>query len=134
VSAFREGLHFDVDPASGCHVWKRYRQEKGYGRCRHGGKVRFAHRVAWEGAHGPVPPGLQLDHLCRNRACINPAHLEPVTNAENQHRGVRSPLDHADVRRIRDLPGSSYALAREFGVDASTIQRIRRGVSWGDVA
>ena len=52
-----------------------------------GGKYRMAHRVAWELFRGPIPEGLQLDHLCRNGACINPNHLEPVTGRENTLRG-----------------------------------------------
>jgi len=51
-------------------------------------KFRPSHIVAWELFRGPVPAGLQLDHLCRNRACINPNHLEPVTSRENTLRGV----------------------------------------------
>lgn len=51
------------------------------------GKWRRAHVVEWEKKHGPVPAGLQLDHLCRNRACINTEHLESVTCKENLLRG-----------------------------------------------
>ena len=60
----------------------------GYGNIRHGGKSLLAHRVAYELLVGPIPQGLQLDHLCRVRRCINPHHLEPVTARENTRRAV----------------------------------------------
>lgn len=62
---------------------------QGYGRIYIGnGKYKRAHVVAWEAKYGPVPKGKQLDHLCRNRACQNTDHLEPVTPKENTLRGV----------------------------------------------
>lgn len=50
--------------------------------------LRYAHRVSYEHLVGPVPDGMQLDHLCRNRTCVNPEHLEPVTAAENRRRAA----------------------------------------------
>ena len=62
--------------------------DQGYGRVYIGnGRWKRAHVVAWERVNGPVPAGKQLDHLCRNRACVNLSHLEPVTSRENTLRG-----------------------------------------------
>lgn len=58
----------------------------GYGRFNIEGRAYFAHRLAYEYLIGSIPPKLHLDHLCRNKACVNPHHLEPVSHAENMHR------------------------------------------------
>jgi hypothetical protein len=59
----------------------------GYGKVWIKGRLYLAHRVAWEAAHGPIPPGMCIDHLCRNRACVNVNHLEAVTRRVNVLRG-----------------------------------------------
>lgn len=74
-------------PHSGCWAWMGSLNKSGYGSITIGGWTRNAHRVSYELACGPVPDGLDLDHLCRVRCCINPDHLEPVTRRENLRRG-----------------------------------------------
>jgi hypothetical protein len=78
-----------------CWEWTAQRTPNGYGRFWPGSAGVLAHRWAYEALVGLIPEGLQLDHLCRNRGCCNPAHLEPVTNAENQRRGFGPPGLHA---------------------------------------
>lgn len=73
----------------GCWLWTASLTGDGYGRISLGGKfgpMGLAHRVAYELLVGPIPEGLELDHLCRVRRCVNPEHLEPVTHAENVRR------------------------------------------------
>jgi hypothetical protein len=89
-----------VDEATGCHVWTGARYPFGHGAFRDGGRTMGAHKWLWEFLNGPVAEGLELDHLCRNPPCVNPAHLEPVTHAENVRRGAAS-LPGRPTRRRR---------------------------------
>lgn len=72
-----------------CWMWRGAKTPGGYGQFRpdYRGPSVVSHRYAYELLVGPIPDGLQLDHLCRTRACVNPAHLEPVTQIENIRRG-----------------------------------------------
>ncbi len=70
----------------GCAEWAGRINPNGYGEFSVGGRNGMAHRWAYEHFVGPIPEGLQLDHLCRNRRCVLPAHLEPVTGRENKAR------------------------------------------------
>lgn len=75
--------------ATGCWNWTASRDPGGYGKFgMSGSDLRCAHRIAHELWTGPIPAGYQVDHLCRNRRCVRPDHLEAVSPAVNQHRGV----------------------------------------------
>lgn len=85
---------YDVDPATGCWRWTGTLMNSGYGQIgRHGRNV-CAHRAMWEHHHGPIPRGLTIDHMCLDRRCVNPAHMEVVTYSENNFRRFqrRTPL------------------------------------------
>ena len=74
----------------GCWEWTGATNGRGYGTIRKGRAVDgmvYAHRVMYEELIGPIPDDLEIDHLCRNRSCVNPEHLEPVTAQENVLRG-----------------------------------------------
>ncbi len=82
-----------------CWKWRGSLGTTGYGHFSYrGGRYILAHRYAYELLVGPIPEGLHIDHLCRDRACVNPTHLEPVTVGENTRRGTAS-----EVNRVRML-------------------------------
>lgn len=94
---------------TGCWQWVGRVNNTGYGRAQVYLRRRYrftgAHRASWMAHRGPIPPGLALDHLCRNRLCINPDHLEPVTPKENTRRGAESNPDfHRKPRPLGERP------------------------------
>lgn len=86
----RDGDYIPVTE-SGCWLWLGAIAVHGYGKI----STRYAHRVSYETYRGPIPPGLQIDHLCRVRCCINPDHLEAVTAKENKARGFGPAAVHS---------------------------------------
>lgn len=97
--------------AGGCWVWRGYTRQNGYGDINvHGRRIRV-HRLVYEMLVGPIPTGCDLDHVCRERACVNPDHLEPVTRRENLRRGLRGIL-HTHCPAGHPLSGDNVGMSR----------------------
>lgn len=125
---------YEISAESGCWIWQGAKSGEGYGSVRFRGQMYRAHRLFYEHFVGPIPTNAMLDHLCRNPSCVNPKHLEPVSNRENVRRGAKAKLDAKKVAQIRSLFGSmTHAeIANRFDVSASLIDAIRAGVVWRD--
>lgn len=90
------------EPMSGCWLWTSNISKAGYARLSVNNRRQYVHRLSYEEFVGPIPDGLQIDHLCRVRCCVNPDHLEPVTHLENIRRGVWIDACRERSKRIYD--------------------------------
>jgi len=87
-----EKLDSKTTKTDNCWEWTASKNSAGYGLIFYLGKSQPAHRVWYEVAKGEIPKGLEIDHLCRNRSCVNPDHLEAVTHQVNVQRGIQGML------------------------------------------
>jgi len=104
------GLPVPPKPPGECIEFAGRKRVDGYGEFKRNGKTYKAHRIAWEKANGPIPPGMQIDHLCRNPACVNVNHLEAVTQRVNILRGFGTAAINArktKCKRGHPLEGSN---------------------------
>lgn len=111
-------------PMAGCWLWLLHCNSDGYGTIKINGINRHAHIVAFEHFRGPVPEGLELDHVCRVRCCVNPWHLEPVTHIENVRRGVSG-----IVSRDRELSKTHCPHGHEYSIENTYRYKNRRKCS-----
>ncbi len=149
-----DGCHFQTGHNLGpCWLWIGSVQVRGgYGRTADPrgdqGKRVLAHRLSYELTVGPIPPGKTLDHLCRVTRCVNPAHLEPVTDVENVLRGEGAPaknarkvsckyghpLDSSNTIERADGNRECRSCSRELQRASKTQQRLQRKFPGWDVA
>ena len=106
----------------GCWIWKLKPMHTGYGRIHRAGKYKSAHRAVYEAHRGPVPDGMELDHLCNVRLCVNPDHLEPVTHAENLRR--LHERDPEAAQRLRNA--ATAARERKTAANWRRLKMLRR--------
>lgn len=114
---------------NGCWDWIGTIDDKGYGKYsdvrNRFNRTMKAHRLAYELIFGSVPPKLELDHSCRNRSCVNPWHLEPVTHLVNMRRGANTKLSDEQIAAIRNSDETCVVLAQRFGVAGCMISAVR---------
>ena len=118
-----------VAKSDACWEWTAGLDSKGYGAFRLSTNKRIvAHRFAYEILVGPIPEGLQLDHLCRNRRCVNPEHLEPVDNRTNTLRGEGPTAQHARKTHCchgHELDAGNVRVSRAGARICLTCERVR---------
>lgn len=112
TDAEQERFWSKVLRGEGCWEWGAGHVSAGYGTFTFGGITYRAHRVAYTLARGPIPDGMTIDHLCRNRGCVNPDHLEPVTSRENTLRGVGPSAENA--RKTHCVHGHEFTIENTY--------------------
>jgi len=119
-----------------CWIWQRSIRPNGYAQMPHAGTITYAHIVFYERKFGQVYEGKMLDHLCRVRKCVNPDHLEPVTNQVNSQRGAKTKLNPEIVIEMRKLRASGLScmkISRQMKIPCSTVFYVSSGYTWSNV-
>lgn len=131
-----------LDPATGCWVWMLSLGTNGYGQMKRNGQLKTAHYWYYKYHKGDIKEGLEIDHTCKNKLCVNPDHLEAVTHIENNRRAnaILSPADVSEIRsRYKGRCNKWHHgvkqkdLAREFGVSVKAINGVITRSNWKDI-
>lgn len=120
VARFWALVDKSVKSVRGCWTWRGAKSPSGYGKYAIARTDYRAHRVSWTLVNGPIPDGLSLDHLCRNKLCVNPAHLEVVTHTVNVLRGESPTAKNASKTHCH--------MGHEFTPENTTVNRWNRRV------
>lgn len=128
-----ERLERRIQRTASCWLWVGYTKPNGYGSLTLNGRTQYAHRLVYEALVGSIPPGSELDHLCRVRHCVRPDHLQPVSRAENCYRGESIPgrrhrqthCQHGHEFTPENTSRNSRGHRRCRACDAARARRIR---------
>jgi hypothetical protein len=114
-----------------CWIWNGAPNKRtGYCRVKYRGKFWLPHRAVYEQEVGPIPAGYDVDHLCSQRQCVRPDHLEAVTRAVNIQRSATARLTPDDIELIRRSALSARKIAALLNVGKRTVDDVRRGRTW----
>lgn len=132
--------HVNRADGNGCWEWTAFRDKDGYGKLRVGASNKPAHAVSWALHFGEVPAGSLVRHRCHNAPCVNPSHLmlgdhnanmRDRVEAGHYARGEAHPMSKFSdqvVKAVRDAPGTYEQIGERFGMSASQVGNIKRGV------
>lgn len=121
---------------SGCWVMQKKPTIHGYAQLGKSGKSNItAHRYFYEKYKGKISKGLEIDHLCKNRMCVNPKHLEAVSHLQNMRRSSMTKLNFEKVDKMKELRKQGYkqsTIGQIIGIHPSEVSRVLAGLRWGE--